>query len=151
MRSIQFADELLKQFADNQKFEFSRKSFCSRVIKCRAFPRAAGGFVVIETDDTDLHNKAHMLENLAVTLRTEKDKSDTASRAKSEFVANMSHEIRTPLNGVIGMADVLSRTGLDESQSDMLDVVVSSSNALLTVINDILDFSKIEAGKMKLI
>ena len=73
-----------------------------------------------------------------------------ASRAKSEFLANMSHEIRTPLNGVLGMAEHLEFTELDEEQRECVRTIGSSGKALLGVINDILDFSKIEAGRIEL-
>ncbi len=77
-------------------------------------------------------------------------KAESADRAKSEFLANMSHEIRTPMNGVLGMAELLARTDLDQRQSMFVDVIVKSGNALLTIINDILDFSKIDAGQLVL-
>lgn len=74
--------------------------------------------------------------------------AEEATKAKSSFLAMMSHEIRTPMNGIMSMAEMLSHTRLDDDQRDMAGVILSSSDALLTIINDILDFSKIEAGKL---
>ena len=73
-----------------------------------------------------------------------------ANRAKSQFLANMSHEIRTPMNGVLGMAELLLGTNLDEHQRRLAETVFHSGESLLRVLNDILDFSKIEAGKLEL-
>jgi PAS domain S-box-containing protein len=81
---------------------------------------------------------------------TAKELAEQANQAKSEFLANMSHEIRTPLNGVIGFANLVLKTELNDTQRQYLTIVEQSANGLLTVINDILDFSKIEAGKFEL-
>ncbi len=78
------------------------------------------------------------------------DAAESAERAKTQFLANMSHEIRTPMNGVMGMADLLNNTKLTETQKTFVDVIVKSSDALLTIINDILDFSKLDAGMASL-
>jgi signal transduction histidine kinase/DNA-binding response OmpR family regulator len=95
--------------------------------------------------------KAHEdLRNAHDSLEQAKVRAESADRAKSEFLANMSHEIRTPMNGVLGMAELLVKTELDNRQRTFADVILKSGNALLTIINDILDFSKIDAGQLSL-
>ena len=74
-----------------------------------------------------------------------------ANKAKDTFLATMSHEIRTPLGGMLGMMDLLSRSGLEGKQREMFEVAQSSGKNLLHIVDDILDWSKIEAGKMELV
>ncbi len=74
-----------------------------------------------------------------------------AAKAKERFFAMMSHEIRTPMNGVLGMAELLSRTGLTDVQRGYLTAITQSGDALLGIINDILDLSKLQSGKVQVV
>ena len=83
-------------------------------------------------------------------LRNAKEIAEKATTVKSRFLATMSHELRTPLNGIIGMAELLRTSKLDQDQQQLLNKIRVSGDALLQVINEVLDFSHIEADKMRL-
>src|SRR3990167_10042874 len=43
------------------------------------------------------YNNITYLKNIEKSLRSEKEKSEAASRAKTEFLANMSHDVKSPM------------------------------------------------------
>jgi PAS domain S-box-containing protein len=83
-------------------------------------------------------------------LRQAKELAEAGTQAKNEFIASVSHEFRTPMNGILGLAEMMKNTTLDEAQEDLLKGIVTSAENLLVLVNDLLDFSAIEAGKMEL-
>jgi signal transduction histidine kinase len=74
--------------------------------------------------------------------------AETANRTKSEFLATMTHELRTPMNGVVGMANVLLATPLDDDQAECAQIIRSSGESLLGIVDNILDFSMLEGEEL---
>ncbi len=91
-----------------------------------------------------------MMEFLARMEVENRRRAEAATRAKSAFLANMSHDIRTPMNAILGMADLLSESPLNDDQREFVKVFQNAGESLLALINDILDLSKVEAGQIEL-
>lgn len=90
--------------------------------------------------------RRHQLE----LAQRQREWAERASQAKSSFLATMGHEIRTPMTGVLGMAELLTKTTLDERQRGYVDAIRRSGDLMLRLVNDALDLARIEAGKLTL-
>lgn len=104
----------------------------------------------VGNDITLIKQQERKLRELADNLAIEKERAEEATRVKSDFLAAMSHEIRTPLTGVLGVADLLRDTPLNQQQSAYVGTIAECGQTLLGVINDILDLAKLEAGKLRI-
>ncbi len=142
-------DDMLVEALDAGANDYVTKpvNFSILLARMRAQIERQNAAAALEALNADLERL--VLERTA-ELVTAKERAEAASRAKSEFLANMSHEIRTPMNGVVGMAQALNATILDDRQRDLLQIITNSGNNLVAIINDILDISQIEAGKLEL-
>lgn len=75
-----------------------------------------------------------------------RDEAVAGERAKADLVAVMSHEMRTPLNGIVGALELMKTTDLNKTQSNMADMMSTSTEMLLQHVNAVLDMSRLEAG-----
>jgi signal transduction histidine kinase/ActR/RegA family two-component response regulator len=98
--------------------------------------------------------QSEIAEAAALAAKAQADEArelaERANRAKSEFLANTSHEVRTPMNGILGMAELLLESALDDEQREQVETILHSGDALLDIINNILDLSRVESGHMEL-
>ncbi|KAF0428234.1 protein-histidine kinase [Gigaspora margarita] len=74
-----------------------------------------------------------------------------ASITKSQILANTSHELRTPLTAIVGITSAFDTTKLTSDQNDMINILASASDMVVSIIKDILDVAKLEAQKIILI
>ena len=110
-----------------------------RVFSTAARPVAFGNnafFIVTLTDITELEQA--------------RQRAERSEQTKGNFMANMSHEIRTPMNGIIGFTQMLTKSGLNLRQAQIVSLIERSTHTLLEIVNDILDFSRIESGNLQL-
>lgn len=82
-------------------------------------------------------------------LKRSKELAEDSEKVKDQFLSNMSHELRTPLNGVMGMAEILAKTKLDEKQQEYMKSLQHSGEHLDSIINDIFTYSSLENEEVK--
>lgn len=71
-------------------------------------------------------------------------------RLKGTFLASLNHEIRTPLSGILGMADLLLETDLDDEQREYVNATRLCAESLFEILNATLEYSALEAGHFSL-
>jgi signal transduction histidine kinase len=79
-------------------------------------------------------------------------KAEESDRLKTAFLHNISHEIRTPMNSIVGFSELLNDPDLlPEICQQYTNIIVKSSNHLLSIINDIISIATIDSGQEKII
>ncbi len=73
-----------------------------------------------------------------------------SNRAKGEFLAMVSHDLRSPLTAIQGYVGLLTSEGVNQEQTDQLNVIDQCAEGLLRLLDDLLRFSRLEAGQFKL-
>jgi PAS domain S-box-containing protein len=80
-----------------------------------------------------------------------REEAENANRAKDEFLATVSHELRAPLNAMLGWAQILRSTRVDEATlSRAIEIIERSARTQSRLIEDLLDTARIVSGKLRL-
>lgn len=96
-----------------------------------------------------LNESIYQIKIMNNDLIQAKKKAEESDKLKTAFLANMSHEIRTPMSSIIGFSEFLLDPELPRDKLEkFVQIIIASSQQLLTIINDIIDISKIESGQL---
>jgi PAS domain S-box-containing protein len=78
--------------------------------------------------------------------------AEELNRSKSEFLSNVGHELMTPLNHIIGYAELLQESALDQARhADAADVqqILHAAGRLLSMVNQMLSISLVDVREQK--
>ena len=94
----------------------------------------------------DITERKNSQEELLIA----KEKAEESDQLKTAFLQNISHEIRTPMNAICGFSEMLSKPGLSsENLKSYSNIIINSSNQLLSIVTDILTISSLETKQEK--
>lgn len=144
---IFYADEL-KRYEDIEAIELS-KNANNEIISIKYYSIFFSIFISILLFILGWFILSYMQKknDVEVTLRESKYRSDELAKAKETFLANMSHEIKTPLNAIYGFTEQILSSDLNSEQTKQLKIVKNSASYLTKLVNNILTYSKLQAGK----
>ena len=125
-----------------------REALDSRLLK--ATEEANGNLQIAERNLAALNTALEQrVAERTAELNVAKAAAEDANRAKTQFLAEMSHHIRDPLNSVLGMAELLQDTPLNEQQRKYIANIGAAGHTLHTVMSGTLDIGRIETRKMQ--
>lgn len=107
--------------------------------------------LVLANDITDRKRTEAEREQLLEQERKAREEAEAANRAKDEFLATVSHELRAPLNAMLGWAQILRSTRVDDATlAHAIQIIERSARTQSRLIEDLLDTARIVSGKLRL-
>ncbi|MEH1907318.1 MAG: PAS domain S-box protein [Nostoc sp.] len=89
--------------------------------------------------------------SLIASLQQQTEQLQEANRMKDEFLGILSHELRSPLNAILGWAQLLQRSKLNETlMARAVETIERNAKAQTQLIEDLLDISRMIRGKLQL-
>ena len=87
-----------------------------------------------------------VLLGIIISLLIKKNRDDSESKFKWDFISSISHEMRTPLNGIMSMAEtVFNSQGFPIIFNENMNIILSCGQNLVGMVDDIVDMSKVRA------
>jgi PAS domain S-box-containing protein len=107
--------------------------------------------LVLANDITARKRAEEQREQLLDKEQKTREEAEAANRAKDEFLATVSHELRAPLNAMLGWAQILRTTRVDEATlAHAIEIIERSARTQSRLVEDLLDTARIVSGKLRL-
>ena len=113
------------------------------------FPARVSWMALHESDDSMVLVTIQDLgasESAARDLEAAREAARDAARSRDELVRNISHEVRSPVTAIHAVAELLERDIGASGRERCLEIIHSSSGALLDVVDSLIDYSQLHAG-----
>jgi protein-histidine pros-kinase len=112
------------------------------------------GFVIAAAiRDVSERRRAEKIERDLVQEQAARIAAEEAVRSRDDFVAVAGHELKTPLAAMLLQVEVLRRTALTGTRSEVeqrIDKIARSGVRLERLVEQLLDVSRITAGRLRL-
>jgi len=80
-----------------------------------------------------------------------KERAEERDHRKNSYLHFISHEIKTPVNAISGFSHLLKEDGQsDEDRKKFTEIIIESSDNLISIINKVSEISNIETGVLKI-
>ncbi|MBT5201690.1 MAG: HAMP domain-containing histidine kinase [Thaumarchaeota archaeon] len=111
------------------------------------------GQKITYSGDDEVGQLAANFNIMSETIKEKEEEARKTDIAKDEFLAMITHELKTPLVPIQGYSDILLSEHLGKltvKQKERINIIKSSSEALLSIISDLLDAQKLELGQLRM-
>lgn len=89
-----------------------------------------------------------IIEQQHQELERAMEEAQIAQKARLQFLANIGHELRTPLNGILGFAEILLMSQVNDKQRQYIERIKKAGWSLSEVLNNVLELTEIVEGRL---
>ena len=138
---LMFPDEAITGYYETSVYRKNQTCFPVQIHMALLEPEETGSYGVCRANSVIMEVEAKR------KILSAKSEVEEVHKERNEMVANVTHELRTPVNGVLGLAQTLQETELNQEQRETVELIIRCCGNMNKIINNILDFSKLQAGK----
>ncbi|MDY6965419.1 MAG: sensor histidine kinase [Halobacteriota archaeon] len=101
--------------------------------------------------EEEVKTKTNDLKQSNEDLGEANKKLREVDQLKSDFISMVSHDLKTPLSAMRISAEMLASSNCDDdTEREMIEIILRNVDRQTILVDDLLDISKIESGKMEL-